>query len=107
MLVNADDYGMDTEATQGILAAFRDGVVNSTSMWVLGGVPPALPTGLAVGLHVSLTEGTPLRGGRFPSGFELLTLDEDFGDEIEAQFQLYQKMTGSPPGHVDSHQYAT
>jgi predicted glycoside hydrolase/deacetylase ChbG (UPF0249 family) len=65
LIVNADDLGYSAERDEGILACFRCGVVTSASLLVNGAsagsaLRLADAVGLPVGLHLNLTEGTPV-----------------------------------------------
>jgi chitin disaccharide deacetylase len=65
IIVGADDLGLSPGVTQGILEAYRDGVVRSTSLLVtFPGAEEAAALalaerGLEVGLHVDLVGGRP------------------------------------------------
>lgn len=128
LVVNADDAGVDEARNRGILVSARCGIVRSASLLV--GFPGAgsfareaanLP-GLGVGLHLNLTEGTPLvaghqtlvgADGRFLGKHEALcralagALDEKEAQrEIEAQWNLAVKLLGRSPTHLDGHNHA-
>ncbi len=84
-IVNADDFGLSPGINRGIVRAFRDGVLSSTTM--MANMPAfedavalakAHP-GLGVGVHLTLVWGAPVAGaervpslvdrnGRFPAG---------------------------------------
>jgi predicted glycoside hydrolase/deacetylase ChbG (UPF0249 family) len=65
VIVGADDLGLSPGVTQGILDAYRDGVVRSTSLLVTfeGGQEAATlaraEPGLEIGLHLDLVGGRP------------------------------------------------
>lgn len=66
MIVNADDFGLSVGVNKGIIRAYRQGIVSSTSMLVnmpawahARDLARACP-GLAVGLHFNLVSGRPL-----------------------------------------------
>jgi predicted glycoside hydrolase/deacetylase ChbG (UPF0249 family) len=65
VIVNADDLGYSGWTDDGIFRAFQDGLVSSASL-LINGASAALAAkrartqGLCVGLHLNLTEGTPL-----------------------------------------------
>ena len=97
VVFHADDFGMNAAVNQGILIAFREGLLTSTSL--LANAPaaeeacrkwpvlideldasklgssearqelgdPSLPFDL--GIHLNLTQGRPLTGDRYPSAF--------------------------------------
>jgi predicted glycoside hydrolase/deacetylase ChbG (UPF0249 family) len=66
IIVTADDLGLSPGVTAGILDAYRDGVVRSTSLLVTfpGGQEAAnlarAERGLEIGLHLDLVGGTPV-----------------------------------------------
>src|SRR6267142_778485 len=69
LIVNADDFGLAPGVSAGILAAYRHGIVSSTTLLATGAigaesVRALRDSGLGVGLHVNLTLGRPLSGGR-------------------------------------------
>lgn len=66
LIVNADDFGLSVGVNKGIIRAYRQGIVTSTSMLVnmpawshARDLARACP-GLAVGLHFNLVSGRPL-----------------------------------------------
>jgi chitin disaccharide deacetylase len=95
VVLHADDFGMNTSVTDGILRAFEHGLLTSTS--VLGNGPDAsrglqqwhrleedrrdgrLPSSVRrrrlsdpdrpfdLGIHLNLTQGRPLTAGRYPA----------------------------------------
>ncbi len=67
IIINADDYGKDENATKAILESFRMGFITQTTLmvntlWTKRAVDMAKAAGYAdrIGLHVNLTEGMPL-----------------------------------------------
>ncbi|PYN51665.1 MAG: hypothetical protein DMD94_24820 [Candidatus Rokuibacteriota bacterium] len=69
LIVNADDFGLAPQVSAGILTAHRHGIVSSTTALVTvaiddDSVGALRDSGLGVGLHVNLTLGRPLSGGR-------------------------------------------
>ena len=69
LIVNADDFGLAPGVSAGILAAHRHGIVSSTTLLATvaidaDSVRALRDSGLGVGLHVNLTLGRPLSGGR-------------------------------------------
>jgi chitin disaccharide deacetylase len=114
LVLHADDFGMNRAVSDGILRAFREGLLTSTSLlanspdvdralreWKLladdraaGKLPssekrrklgePDLPFDL--GVHLNLTQGRPLGGDRYPS--ELL----DSEDRFPSVFTLFARL---------------
>ena len=129
LIVNADDFGLTTGVNRGILRAFKDGIVTSTSLLVTGSAfEDAVALGrlnpdLEVGLHLTLVEERAVLGrdelptlvdetGRFPrtSGefFRRAFLGRINWDEVEreiaAQIARFQN-TGLRLSHLNSHQH--
>jgi len=129
LIVNADDLGLTPAVNRGVVRAFRDGIVTSASLLVVGNAfedAVALARqnpGLDVGLHLTLVEERAVLGceelptmvdetGRFPrSSGEFLRralLGRIRWDEVEreiaAQIARFQK-TGLRLSHLDSHQH--
>lgn len=127
LVVNADDFGLDTAVSLGILQAHRAAVVTSTSVLgncvELGAVVELLrgaPT-LGVGAHLCLTAGTPVsppervaslldEGGRLAGRGELLkrwALRRLSATEIEAEVDAQvQRLRdgGLTLDHLDVHE---
>jgi predicted glycoside hydrolase/deacetylase ChbG (UPF0249 family) len=128
LIVNADDFGMTSGVTDGILFAHRNGMVTSTSMMAnqpfseyaaqqLGSLSE-----LSVGVHLTLDQGSPIlsatkvpalvdRTGTFYENGELrsrLWHRKVNADEIEAEFRAqiqWMKRHGITPSHADSHRH--
>jgi predicted glycoside hydrolase/deacetylase ChbG (UPF0249 family) len=121
LIVNADDFGLTDGVTRGILAAHRHGLVTSTTMLVnasVGGeqIAEALDTGLGLGLHVNLTLGKPLTGGRSLTGADGRFVRDpmraaaradarEVEREVEAQIDTFIELVKRPPTHLDSHHH--
>jgi predicted glycoside hydrolase/deacetylase ChbG (UPF0249 family) len=126
LIINADDFGLSRGITEGVLLTHRKGLLTSTSLMVnqpateyavqrVSEVPR-----LGVGIHLNLTEGSPVlpgnevpslvnATGQFPGpdemGRRLLRWDASVR-EIEAEFraQIQRMRTlGLVPTHADSH----
>ena len=129
MIVNADDFGLATNVTEGILDASRDGIVSSTSLMV--GAPDAERAAqlalqepeLAVGIHLTLVDGKPVepagrvasllgRNGRFFDDYRHFIRQYVAGRirqsevraECVAQIKRFLDL-GLVPTHLDSHQH--
>jgi hopanoid biosynthesis associated protein HpnK len=128
IIFNADDFGSSPEVNEAVQQAYQLGVLTSTSLMATG---PAFEDavyrarqmpGLAVGLHLVLTEGRPLveagrirhlvdaRGGFFrdPAAaglrfFFIPAARQELALEIRAQFERFAA-AGLPLSHVDGHQ---
>ena len=129
LLVNADDFGLSPGVNRGILAAFRDGILTSTTMLVnlpcfddavsLAVANPGLP----VGIHLSLLWGSPVsdpatvpslveRNGLFPRSLAVLVRRYFLGglqlDQVRTEFRAQIerfKRAGLTPTHVDTHKH--
>ncbi|MCD4684577.1 MAG: ChbG/HpnK family deacetylase [Anaerolineae bacterium] len=129
LIVNADDFGYAAGVNRGIIEAHRNGIVTSTTVMInyphaAPGLEQALQDApdLSIGLHVTLTSGTPVSApdtvssllnadGRFhhindwPQHFA--TFDPDhLRREIETQVARFITLTGQPPDHLDAHHHA-
>jgi len=128
LIVNADDFGMSEEISDGIITAHLDGIVTSTSLMV--NMPDAeravrlaqQTPSLDVGMHLNITEGHPVlppekvptlvnNTGEFLSDKKLIPKIKKFRVspfEIEAEFSAQvSKMLdmGIRPTHLDSHHH--
>jgi predicted glycoside hydrolase/deacetylase ChbG (UPF0249 family) len=129
LIVNADDLGWTEGVNRGILEAFHHGIVTSASLIAngaafAGGVAAARSApGLAVGVHLNLSDGTPLaspetvtslldEGGEFVGGPERLLLRRarnglllvEVETEWDAQIQRVRD-AGIAPTHLDGHKH--
>ena len=128
VVIVADDFGLDTPTTAGILRAFEEGLISATSLMAnMPGFDEAVAAAHdrqlkgAVGVHLNLTEGPSLtepirRCRRFadPDGSLrwthrfVLKLESDevhaVGNELRAQVERIV-CAGIRPAHLDSHQH--
>ena len=120
LIINADDFGYTRGNTEGILEAYRKGIVRSTTAlcnmpWLEYGRDLAKDCpGLGIGVHLTLTLGKSLTGvktftdhqGNFLSkkdiGSAVLDMEEIY-DEWKAQIERYIQVFGRKPTHLDSH----
>lgn len=121
LIVNADDFGLTPGVTAGILAACRHGIVTSTTVLVTSGatrddLARARDAGLGLGLHINLTLGEPLTGGRslvdaggrFVRDARRAAARADARDvehEIAAQIERFETLAGRAPTHLDTHHH--
>jgi predicted glycoside hydrolase/deacetylase ChbG (UPF0249 family) len=125
LIVNADDLGRSPGINDGIFEAHARGLVTSATMMVgeaaAGDAAARLADHpkLGVGLHVTLTGSRPtLPAARVPSLVDAegrLPRKPDQIDgfvpaevlaEVENQLELFRKLTGRLPTHLDSHHHA-
>ncbi len=121
LIVNADDFGMTSGVSAGILAAHRHGIVTSTTALVTTSpdaelVAAARDAGLAIGLHANLTLGRPLTGARSLVGPDggfvrdarraaAMADVRDVEQEINAQLERFEQLFGRRPTHLDTHHH--
>lgn len=130
LIVNADDYGHTKGTSEGIRRAHNLGIVSSTSVMInrpaarteLEYIKSECP-GLGVGLHLVITTGNPVLppsavstlvrpDGSFHKLDGLLeAIDRIDIDQVSAewyaQVELFEKVTGQLPDHLDSHHHAS
>lgn len=128
VIVNADDFGLNQAVNQGILRAYQQGIVTSTSLMVtMPGVDEAVSMAkanpkLGVGLHLNLTYGKPVldaafvpslinKHGKFHSPVKFMLrlkvgkIDRhELKQEISAQFRRFFTF-GLPCTHFDGHRH--
>ena len=129
LIVNADDFGLSPGVSRGIVEAFRDGILTSTTTLVnldhfddaveLARANPELP----LGIHLSLLWGPPVadpslvpslldRDGNFPRSLGVLARRYFTGAlslqqvrlEMERQIRKFLD-SGCIPTHVDTHKH--
>lgn len=123
IIINADDFGYSSGVNQGIIKAFREGVLSSTTLMAnMPGCDEAIKLakdypGLGVGAHLVLTCGAPMTQGTTLKGedgkFHLLQEyhqkrneinDEEIFKEWCTQID-YLLNQGVPLTHLDSHHH--
>jgi predicted glycoside hydrolase/deacetylase ChbG (UPF0249 family) len=103
LIVNADDLGASTGVNRGVFEAHRHGIVTSASLMVTGraardAVAMALDhPGLALGLHWDVW-------GEDEREFDLEDLAA-VAEEIDRQLEVFERLVGRLPTHVDSHRH--
>jgi predicted glycoside hydrolase/deacetylase ChbG (UPF0249 family) len=126
IIFNADDFGLSKGVNYGIIEAYLNGVVRSTTM--MAGMPgfdhafemAARYEGLKVGVHLTLTAGNSIGGvyetitdgsgaffklGAFEEKARSLAID---AGEVEAEFDAQIRKiieAGIVPDHFDSHHH--
>ncbi len=127
LIVNADDFGFSVGVTDGIVQAHQAGILTSTTLMTT--MPDAHRAvelarrnhGLGVGIHLSLTQGTPLAGmdgplfsprGVFPPGVAKLiwrlTRDKSILRQVRREWESqinFAVSRGLQPTHLDSHKH--
>ena len=126
LIINADDFGFTLGLTEGIVEAFQEGILTSTSAMInMPNAPERIARArsqeprLPVGLHLNITSGRPVlppasvptlvdSEGRFYPMMQLIerlqsiSLSE-LNAEIRAQATLLKESSG-PFDHIDYHQ---
>lgn len=132
MILSADDFGISPAVDEAIIQLIKKKRISSTGCMVIG-TNPQLRQSLAslrqigskidVGLHLVLTEMTPLseqslqeglvlKNGRLPD-FKILAAkcylrllrQEVIEKEIFAQIKEFENVLGRPPDFIDGHQH--
>ena len=112
LIVNADDFGQSRGINRGIITAYHDGIVTSASLMVRW--PDAAEAadyarrhpGLSVGLHIDLGEQI-LRAGEWVPLYSVVPVQNESAvrNEIARQLELFDRLLGHAPTHLDSHQH--
>lgn len=113
LIVNADDFGLSDGINRGILTAHQSGIVTSTSLMVRGAAAQAAADrasefpSMSVGLHLDLGEWR-FDNGEWVALYERAPLDDAklLDAEVAAQFDVFARLVGTHPTHIDSHQHA-
>jgi chitin disaccharide deacetylase len=112
LIVNADDLGLSSGVNLGIVEAHERGIVTSASLMVRQSAAGAaardaasLPR-LDVGLHIDLGEWFFADGEWHPRYERVDLADVDaVHDEVRAQLEVFSRLVGRTPTHIDSHQH--
>lgn len=125
LIISADDFGINKDRDRGILRAYREGLVTSTSLLANGcsfdsAAEYVRQYKLPSGVHLNLADGTTLRGkikgltdenGVLPGKQNLRecliaeACDQDaIRRELAAQIERVLDY-GISPDHIDSHQH--
>ena len=129
VIINADDFGLSHGVNRGILSAFRDGVVTSTTLLAnLAAFDDAVAIArenpdLPVGIHLSLLWGRPVsdpakiptlvdREGRLHRSAGALGVRAMLGrvsvDQVQIEFASQVRKVldaGLTPTHLDTHKH--
>ena len=113
LIVNADDFGQSPCVNGGIIKAHRCGIVTSASLMVRWPAAPEAAAyardhpSLSLGLHVDLGEKA-FRAGEWVPVYSVVPLQDmaAIGAEVSRQLDLFRRLVGCDPSHLDSHQHA-
>jgi len=120
LVMNGDDLGYTLANTLGIIEAYRNGIVRSTTAMVnMPYIEQAVRltedcTDLGIGVHLVLTAGRPLtqnrtltdENGSFLKQRVLRETEVDTEEvytEWKAQIERFRELFGRMPTHIDSH----
>lgn len=121
LVVNADDFGLSKGVNLGIIEAYRNGIVTSTTMMMnMPEIEHALTlfrenNELGLGIHLVLTAGRPVcnsvpsliqENGKFYKLSEIAKYAriEDVRKEFTCQLEKFFSL-GIEPTHIDSHHH--
>ncbi|HEV8054015.1 MAG: ChbG/HpnK family deacetylase [Chloroflexi bacterium] len=112
LIVNADDFGQSEGIVDGVARAHENGIVTSASLMVRW--PSARRAAayalehpsLSVGLHLDLGEWS-YRAGEWRPRYMVAPTDDAAAvrAETERQLDLFRRLLGRTPSHLDSHQH--
>jgi chitin disaccharide deacetylase len=113
LIVNADDFGLSPGVNRGIIEATEHGIVTSASLMVRQPAAAAAAAyakanpRLGVGLHLDFGEWV-FRDGDWAPLYTVVATDDvrAVADEVEHQLREFERLIGTPPTHLDSHQHA-
>ncbi len=123
LILNADDFGFSKGVNEGIIKSFKEGIVTSTTaMCTMPFIDHAVElskqnTDLKVGLHLTLTRYKPAlnthqtivdENNLFHTSDTLRNKEIDIEEvyaEYKAQVELFIKLFGRKPTHLDGHQH--
>ena len=112
LIVNADDFGQSYGVNRGIIKAYCRGIVTSASLMVrwpgateASAYARAHPS-LSLGLHVDLGEKV-FRQGEWVPVYGVVPLQDmtAIRAEITHQLEVFYRLMGHDPSHLDSHQH--
>jgi chitin disaccharide deacetylase len=112
VIINADDFGFTSGINRGILEAHERGIVTSTSLMVrqptaaeITAVAREHPR-LSIGLHLDFEEWT-IVDGEWSLAYRWVSPEDAHAirEETQRQIDLFHKLVGRPPTHIDSHQH--
>lgn len=121
VIFNADDFGISKAASLGIIEAYKNGVIKSTTLMCnMKEAEYAADLAknnkdLGVGIHLVMTAGFPLcsdvpslidKNGAFKKNDVIMNTAaiEDIRKEFNAQFEKFLSF-GITPTHIDSHHH--
>jgi predicted glycoside hydrolase/deacetylase ChbG (UPF0249 family) len=112
LVVNADDLGLSAAVNAGVFRAHASGIVTSASLMVRQSAARAAAEqsaawpGLAVGLHLDLGQWD-YAAGEWMLAYSRCDTESAaaVAAECRAQLDVFRKLLGRDPSHLDSHQH--
>lgn len=110
LIVNADDFGYARGVNRGIIEAYKKGIVTSTSLMVNGQASREAAElarenpGLGVGLHFVFTD-EDMKILRIAQKAIGMAFAKRVGEELNAQFERFQRLIGEIPDHINAHHH--
>ncbi|MGL4989597.1 MAG: chitin disaccharide deacetylase [Sarcina sp.] len=125
LIVNGDDFGLSESVNEGIIYAYNNGILRSTTLMInMPFVNHAIMlakknSGLGIGIHLVATAGKPLlkknktlsdENGYFIKNTLILQdkvkLDvNELYEEWDFQIKKFIELMGKKPTHIDSHHF--
>lgn len=125
LIVNGDDFGLSKSINEGIVYAYNNGILRSTTLMInMSFVNHAITlakknNGLGVGIHLVATAGKPLlennktlsdENGYFIKNTLVLQEKVKFDvnelyEEWDLQIKKFIELMGKKPTHIDSHHF--
>lgn len=125
IIINADDFGMSEAFNHGLIKAYKDGIVSSTTIMInMQAAEHAITLAkdypkFFIGLHVNFVLGKPCadsklipsmidengnfyRSREYRLGKRIITYDEA-KIETMAQIERFKQLTGHYPEHIEGH----
>ncbi|GKU30457.1 carbohydrate deacetylase [Clostridium folliculivorans] len=121
LIINADDFGFTKGNTEGIIEGHKEGIITSTTALCnmpyleYGAKISKETTDLGIGVHLNLTIGSSLTGGKTitKDGKVFLTKNQFYSSEdinlseveteFRAQIERFIQAFNRKPTHLDSH----
>ncbi len=111
LIVNADDFGRSPGVNGGVIRSHEEGIVTSATLMVRWpgaeeAAAYAQRSSLSVGLHLDIGEWE-YRDGQWHARYEVLATwtADTVAEEIGRQLDRFERLIGSSPDHLDSHQH--
>jgi predicted glycoside hydrolase/deacetylase ChbG (UPF0249 family) len=111
LIVSADDFGRSPGVNEGVIRCHTDGIVTSAGLmvrWPAAEDAAGYARGakLSVGLHLDLGEWE-YSAGEWTARYEVLADEtpEAVERELREQLERFQRLMGTTPTHLDSHQH--